>query len=600
MGLAASQARLLSITARLSDNELHSQQISNSKVRLADKTQDASQEYIQALNATKLMYTTYDAQGNSSYTQLTPTFLYTYTPLKNQYALQDASGAYYVSAVDAYNYENTDTLIEFLECYDLLTDEKYQDALEKYEQDMEKFQQAQTKYEEDYKEYEAKLKDYNTKLDAYNKELAEYEKAYQEYLDQLNQPNLYDKFAGLVGTSDNPNGQAGGCYQAALKWNSTGCYAHLLAHMLDYKGGSNFNYNYDYKTSYINPDTGINDTVQIDNQSGATYATMHRYVKDDPNWLEIVDAINDSSRLCDGDDVYNGTSDGTKDNIIQQAIDEGRVPTKAEILQSDYLYDPDTNTVTGVKTLKQKAIDLLYMLDNINEYRDVVDWKATLINFTDGDMRNLGSAPTPPDPFTAEMPDMPTKPEEPIHPDYSVELNDQDKAQWYVNLWYMMNGSDTANLVKDDTSTDLDGVFIVASAEKSQKGNYKILDDNLMNSPEWIQFALEHGVVTLVQAQYYNPSEDSGKAPELSSAAITWSATTLSACADISSTEDEIAVARAEAEYNQKLRDIETKDKKYDNDLKKLDTEHNALQTEYDSVKSVIEKNTERSFKAFS
>ena len=359
---------------------------------------------------------------------------------------------------------------------------------------------------------------------------------------------------------------------------------------LDLKISYPYDPNYDYKTSYINPDTGINDTVQIDKQSGSTSATMHRYVQNDPNWLEIVDAINDPSRLCDGDDVYNGTSDGTKDNIIQQAIDEGRVPTKAEILQSDYLYDPDTNTVTGLKTLKQKAIDLLYMLDNINEYRDVVDWKATLINFTDGDMRNLGSAPTPPDPFTAVMPDMPTKPEEPLHPDYSVELNDQDKAQWYVNLWYMMNGSDTANLVKDDTSTDLDGVFIVASAEKSQKGNYKILDDNLMTSPEWIQFALEHGVVTLVQAQYYNPSEDSGKAPELSSAAITWSATTLSACADISSTEDEIAVARAEAEYNQKLRDIETKDKKYDNDLKKLDTEHNALQTEYDSVKSVIEK----------
>ena len=45
MGLSASQARLLSITARLSDNELHSQQIANSRVRLADKTQEASQEY---------------------------------------------------------------------------------------------------------------------------------------------------------------------------------------------------------------------------------------------------------------------------------------------------------------------------------------------------------------------------------------------------------------------------------------------------------------------------------------------------------------------------------------------------------------------------
>ena len=35
-------------------------------------------------------------------------------------------------------------------------------------------------------------------------------------------------------------------------------------------------------------------------------------------------------------------------------------------------------------------------------------------------------------------------------------------------------------------------------------------------------------------------------------------------------------------------------------DIKKLDTEHNALQQEYESLKSVIQKNAERSFKAFS
>ena len=40
--------------------------------------------------------------------------------------------------------------------------------------------------------------------------------------------------------------------------------------------------------------------------------------------------------------------------------------------------------------------------------------------------------------------------------------------------------------------------------------------------------------------------------------------------------------------------------KKYDQDLKKLDTQHNALQTEYESLKNVIDKNVERSFKAFS
>jgi len=48
------------------------------------------------------------------------------------------------------------------------------------------------------------------------------------------------------------------------------------------------------------------------------------------------------------------------------------------------------------------------------------------------------------------------------------------------------------------------------------------------------------------------------------------------------------------------MADLENKDNKLDLELKKLDTEHNALETEYESLKSVISKNVERSFKAFS
>lgn len=59
-------------------------------------------------------------------------------------------------------------------------------------------------------------------------------------------------------------------------------------------------------------------------------------------------------------------------------------------------------------------------------------------------------------------------------------------------------------------------------------------------------------------------------------------------------------IAEAERNYTQALDDLETKDKKLDLELKKLDTEHNALQTEYDSVKSVIDKNVEKSFSIFS
>lgn len=54
MGMAASQARLLSITARLTDNENNGQALSYSKQRLADETEQVNAAYIEALAATKL------------------------------------------------------------------------------------------------------------------------------------------------------------------------------------------------------------------------------------------------------------------------------------------------------------------------------------------------------------------------------------------------------------------------------------------------------------------------------------------------------------------------------------------------------------------
>lgn len=58
-------------------------------------------------------------------------------------------------------------------------------------------------------------------------------------------------------------------------------------------------------------------------------------------------------------------------------------------------------------------------------------------------------------------------------------------------------------------------------------------------------------------------------------------------------------MADAERTYEGHLREIEAQDKRYDLELKNIDTEHNACQTEIDSVKKVIDKNIERSFKIF-
>ena len=68
----------------------------------------------------------------------------------------------------------------------------------------------------------------------------------------------------------------------------------------------------------------------------------------------------------------------------------------------------------------------------------------------------------------------------------------------------------------------------------------------------------------------------------------------------IQEVEDERQIALVEAKYTQDIAALERKDKKIDLELKKLDTEHNALQTEYEAVKSVIDKNVEKSFNIFS
>lgn len=62
---------------------------------------------------------------------------------------------------------------------------------------------------------------------------------------------------------------------------------------------------------------------------------------------------------------------------------------------------------------------------------------------------------------------------------------------------------------------------------------------------------------------------------------------------------DEEAIARAEAVYDEKKAEIDYKEQRLDLNMKNLDTERAAVDTELDSVKKIIDKNIERSFKMF-
>ncbi|MDR1167896.1 MAG: hypothetical protein LBK53_03260 [Heliobacteriaceae bacterium] len=132
--------------------------------------------------------------------------------------------------------------------------------------------------------------------------------------------------------------------------------------------------------------------------------------------------------------------------------------------------------------------------------------------------------------------------------------NNAQKTQWYTNLFNRM-----------------------------LKG-YQALEDGLASGPEWIKYALESGLVKMEQA------DKNGE----------WSSFTYNNCVNITEKKDQLAVTQAEAEYKRAMDKIQSKDKRYDMELKNIDTEHNSLQTEYDSIKAAIDKNVERTFKIYS
>ena len=549
--MSATQARLLTITGRLTDNEMRSQTITNAKLRLAQKSSEASQTYMDALSSEKLVFKTYSDNGETSTYNLTPALLYSYEPLKNQYSIQNASGQNLVSATDAANFEASKTLDEFLDKYGLKGDTQKT--------------QAKLDYDEKYAKYLEDKKTYDEVT------VPEYNKLYEQWLAEKDEPSLYEIFSNIVGTSDNPNTQAGFCYNEALN-GSTGCYTHLLDLLLDYDGTTPTSHEYTTTTG---------KKFQSEGSTGGSYGASTPEQKQ--QFAIISEKM--ASKNCDGKDDF---SQEDANNSLLQIKNAGKTPTEFELLKSDYKQNADGTY--SKKTLKEKAIDLYYALQN-NLAPSTEAMKETLINFTDGDMKNL----------TTQKPVLEAAPKAPDEPTYPFVVNDKDKGQWYINLWYMMNGSESANKVKEETNSKGETYFVADSDKKSENGqNYKVIDDELLTSNDWLTFALKNGVVTLSQASYFNPSVDSAKTPEMTAEGYYWNATAYSSTSDMVSVEDEVAIAKAEVKYKNTTTEIENQDKKYDQDLKKLDTEHNALQTEYESLKSVIDKNVERSFKAFS
>lgn len=128
-----------------------------------------------------------------------------------------------------------------------------------------------------------------------------------------------------------------------------------------------------------------------------------------------------------------------------------------------------------------------------------------------------------------------------------------------------------------------------------ETGNPTPLPTNTVSSanagdPDWLQREIDAGNIYL-----YTYDDLGGPNGDGMFTNVSWT----SGDSTLQEKTDATMVAKAEAEYNTTIDSIQSKDKRFDLELKEIDTEHNAIQTEIDSVIKVRDKNIERSMKTF-
>lgn len=570
MGMAASQARLLTITARLNHIELESQNLSNAKIRLSDNTQKASDKYIKALNKTEYLYNTYNAKGEMITQDLTGAALTNYGELKNQYGLINSAGQILVSELDGKNFQESNTLEEFLDKYGVLSEPGKGEIVQVTNPE---YAPAMDEYEKLYDEWMTQKPDPS-------------DEKYQENVTG-SESSLYEQFT---------KGTAGGCYTTFMNPCGEG-YLHpvhacdVLEHMLELgehttSDGNKFTIlasGNDYESHWW---TEGSQTESINNVGGSPvvmeqirkeivgkYACGHEHEADeDAHMMDCPESWGGCGGQHEMDCTTKEPCDG--EQLLIDKIEDLYYDFKMRWLDKGTrlnLSDPEDQDLYN-RMVHLIEHDLKFALEQTTEFNDELYQED----------------------LEAWQAKEPQKPDVPMYIDKEVrKVTDSDKAQWYINLWHRMNGtSDFKGGFGDSAEYDPSEGW--ASKSKTEQ-SWAILKDGDMNSPEYLKYAIENGLITIEQVQFTDPSDaDSGLEN------VAWTSVIFDTITDVTEQKDQIAITKAETEYEQALSDIEAKDKQLDVQMKKLDTEHNALQTEYDSIKSVIEKNVERNFKIFS
>lgn len=663
MGMSASQARLLTITARLADNELRSQTINNAKMRLSTQSAQASDNYINALNDANMMFSNYDLTGTSQSQLLTYNALTSYSSYNNQYGLVSSAGQLLVSESEAAMFKAADGNVNaYLKAHGLEYTTTYFDKDKEIKNDdypvpynlvgADRLKEMYEAYNSDltsseYEKYESYFSSFLQTTEALKAGSKEIVKSYLMY--NGNSPQLYSPTGssrdsvsiGIVGIS---NGQLANAFKNAftngnntysisnlekmglteagiaalneivnsvghdgpvgtisekrvLKANNDGTYTLTDGNMtitigkdqngkitvsgntdLVVSGSTNAEDDYSYtwdqnattiegvinSLTYTDCEGTYNFKANKDTSGNLTGANaVYRY-PDKANFKEALDDLADEivGYVSSNEELFNF---GTFGKNMLEMESSGRLPAGIDlnkVLKSGKTYKTVLSEYTDASNNFFKLVaggnasKLQELLDNNSiSVKDLEDMDLLLKAMKKYSVGYSDEFKTVIDKTIIDQ--MIDKYGEPKYAwvdktDSTNSGNADAKAQWYTNMFNRM------------------------------KSGYKTIENGLASSSEWLRFALESGLVTMEQVDK----------------SYSWKSLDYKTCSNITEqTDNSEAVSKAEAEYNRAMKDIDAKDSMYDIQLKNIDTEHTALQTEYDSVKSVISKNIDRTFK---
>lgn len=539
MGLAAGQARLLTITARKSDCEYQSMRLSHQKIALSRELTDLSNEYQNSLDQTKLIYDYYgtgDTSTQLSYgLMMTPSALNEYNPI----LLTDTLGrvtlnSKYAAAARAAGIpqEGLGTLpsekmrnafIQALAGQGLITDE---------------------------------LANTITSI-PYNQEAG--------FGDNVSVANTT--------VQGNVNDLA-----TYLKENCTNT-------MTDLPNTKGYSYMTDSGHNRIDPETNIWNLIGPDAQEINITITSDdgaKDIKDEANYLKsymtdtFVPWLRETLGSALGDSV---------DESVTKAFDYADEHIINEIINTTCIDNPSAagNFYENHKGTAWRTDDFLRQAENANQdnmgmvgvsqhgAKVATKHRNTVVSIN---LNNIAKA----------------------YLTYFVDkMNGVDaKAADGIDQYYVNTGNINNSRLVDDayqftiyTGTDIVNGDLQLAAYYDMLFNQICTngwtENSNIDNNEYLQQMLQSGML------FISKVKDDGYYYQGNYATDTY----------IKEISDETAIAQAEAKYNTEKAKLNSKEETLDLKMKNLDTEISSLTTEYDTVKNTISKNIEKSFKRY-